>query len=198
VLTCVLVGFLLSARHGSRSAATVAVEHRRRRRRRRRSWIRIGLDKLSSWGGHFEIRNPTRKPTETTYLKVWSSRNFIASAYSQAQATHAGVQIIGKRVDPSQGSSSRAKIGVGSPSRMRDSDWPAVGISCFFDPAFPVGLVVEREAEAIVAALRRVRMSGSAHGTPHGRPREPIPRVRVVTVFVPSRCEKHSVTLLGQ
>jgi len=59
-------------------------------------------------------------------------------------------------------------------------------------------LVVEREAEAIFAALRRVRMSGSAHGTPHGGPRGQVPRVRVVTVCVPCRCEKHSVTILRQ
>jgi len=70
---------------------------------------------------------------------------------------------------------------------------PAPGISAVPGSA---RLVVEREAEAIVAALKRVRMSGSAHGTPHGRPRGQVPRVRVVTVFVPSRCEMHSVTLL--
>ena len=69
---------------------------------------------------------------------------------------------------------------------------PAPGISAVPGSAW---LVDEREAEAIVAALKRVRMSGSAHGTPHGRPRG---QVRVVTVFVPSRCEKHSVTLLRQ
>jgi len=67
---------------------------------------------------------------------------------------------------------------------------PAPGMSAVSGSAL---LVVEREAEAIVASLRRVRMSGSAHGTPHGRPPEQVPRVRVVTVFVPSRCEKHSV-----
>ena len=72
---------------------------------------------------------------------------------------------------------------------------PAPGMSAVSGSA---RLVVEREAEAIVAALRRVRMSGSAHGTPHGRPREQVPRACVVTVFAPSRCEKHSVTLLRQ
>jgi len=72
---------------------------------------------------------------------------------------------------------------------------PAPGI-----PAVPgsAWLVVEREAEAIVTALKPERLCGSVHGTPHGRPRGQVPRVRVVTVLVPSRCEKHSVTLLRQ
>jgi len=59
-------------------------------------------------------------------------------------------------------------------------------------------LVVERVAEAKFAALSRVRMSGSAHGTSHGGPRGQVPRVRDVTLFVRSRCEKHSVTILRQ
>jgi len=58
--------------------------------------------------------------------------------------------------------------------------------------------VVERYAEEIVTALKRVRMSDFAYGTPHGGPRGQVPRVRVVTVFVPSRCETHSVKLLRQ
>ena len=57
---------------------------------------------------------------------------------------------------------------------------PAPGLSAVPGSA---RLVVERGAEAIVAALTRVRMSGFVHGTPHGRPRGQGPRVGVVTVF---------------
>jgi len=63
---------------------------------------------------------------------------------------------------------------------------PAPGLSAVPGSA---RLVVERGAGAIDAALRRVRMSGSAHGTPHGRPRGQGPRVGVVTVLVLSRPE---------